>query len=132
MTEQMVTKETRTDELHLEVNWSEHAPKIEEIGPAAQKRLDQVLSERKTLPRLPMQLIGKYADIAVRHARLQQIGRGEWFADILGFQGAWASESSPKLTLEELREVVKDWTLLKIEHRDGDLPVIEEINLNGL
>ena len=31
-----------------------------------------------------------------------------------------------------MEEVVLDWTILKIQHKDKDLPVLEEIDLNAL
>lgn len=132
MAEQPVLEKTRTDNLKFSVNRSEDLLEAETIDLDTQRRLEQVLAERGELPDLPMQLIEKYADIAVRRANLKQIGGGKWFATIPGFQGVWASESTPERTLDELEEVVRDWTLLKIQHKDNDLPILEEIDLNGL
>lgn len=95
------------------------------------ERVREALSDMGSLPRLPMQLIEKYAEVAVRHATVKQYPDG-WFATILGFQGVWAKERSIEQTLEVLKEVVLDWTLLKIDHQDGDLPAIEQIDLNVL
>lgn len=123
---------TRTDELEFSVNRSEQPAEADESGLDVIGRVVQLLQEAQSLPQLPMQVIEKYADIAVRHANLKRIGGGEWFASVPGFQGAWASESSSERTLEALKEVIMDWTLLKIQHNDEDLPVLEEIDLNGL
>jgi hypothetical protein len=89
------------------------------------------IADVESLTRLPMQLIEKYVEVAVRHATLKRHPDG-WFAEVPGFQGVWAKEHSEEYTLEVLKEVLLDWTLLKIERRDNDLPVIEEIDLNVL
>jgi predicted RNase H-like HicB family nuclease len=95
------------------------------------ERVRESVADIESLTRLPMQLIDKYADIAVQHANLKRYPDG-WFATIPGFQGVWAEERTPEQALKVLKEVVLDWTLLKIEHQDNDLPVIEEINLNDV
>jgi hypothetical protein len=94
-------------------------------------RVLEGIEDVPSLPRLPMQLIEKYVEAAVRHAALKRHPDG-WFASILSFQGVWAKERTKEQTLEVLKEVLWDWTLLKIEHQDHDLPVIEEIDLNVL
>lgn len=132
MAEQAVVEPTRTDTLELYTNRSERPPETEVVSLDARRRVRQALKESDAHSYLPMQLIEKYANVAVRRADLKQIGGGEWFASITNFPGVWASESSAQRTLEVLEEVVQDWTLLKIEHKDRDLPVVEEINLNGL
>jgi predicted RNase H-like HicB family nuclease len=81
---------------------------------------------------LPMQLIAKYVDKAMLRAESKQYPDGDWYAEIPGFPGVWASQSSEAATLEELRETLQEWVLLKIEDRDRDLPVLDLINLNVL
>ncbi len=117
----------RTDTLEISLNRSEEQPE-----PSADERVRRVISEAKELPELPMQLIEKYCELAARHATSKRLADGEWFATILGFEGVWAKEPSEQRALEVLEEVVLDWTLLKIQHKDKDLPVIEEIDLNVL
>jgi predicted RNase H-like HicB family nuclease len=126
MTETVV-REDRTDALEIALDRSESPPES-----LTNERVHQSVVETKSLPRLPMQLIEKYTEIAIRHATLKRLADGEWFAKVPGFQGVWAAERSREQTLEELKEVVLDWTLLKIEHGDRDLPVVEEIDLNVL
>ncbi len=95
------------------------------------ERVREGLADMESLPQLPMQLIDKYVRVAVQHATWKRHPDG-WVATILGFPGVWAKERSREQTLEVLREVVQDWTLLKIQHKDHDLPIIEEIDLNVL
>jgi predicted RNase H-like HicB family nuclease len=99
--------------------------------PSLDERVRRGIADVEHLPRLPMQLIDKYVEVAMRHAILKRHSDG-WFAAIHGFQGVWAKGRSEEQALEVLKEVLLDWTLLKIEHQDGDLPVIEEIDLNVL
>lgn len=126
MTE-LAVKEDRTDALEISLDRSEDLP----IS-APNERVRQSLSEAEGMTRLPMRLIEKYSEIAVRHATLKRAADAEWFAKIPGFLGVWAKEGSREETLEVLQEVVVDWVLLKIEHKDRDLPVVEEIDLNVL
>jgi predicted RNase H-like HicB family nuclease len=95
------------------------------------ERVREGVADIASLPQLPMQLIEKYVEVAVRHATLKRHPDG-WVATILGFPGVWTKERSKEQALEVLKEVVRDWTLLKIQHKDKDLPVIEEIDLNVL
>ena len=95
------------------------------------ERLRAGLADIENLPHLPMQLIEKYARVAARHATWKRHPDG-WVATVLGFPGVWAKERTREQTLDVLREVIQDWALLKIEQRDRDLPVIEDINLNVL
>lgn len=100
--------------------------------PIANERVLVAIEDADKLPHLPMQLIEKYADLAVRHATLKRVEDGEWFATIPDFPGVWAKEATEEEALEMLREVVEDWAVLKIQHEHGDLPEVDEINLNVL
>lgn len=125
MTEQVID---RTDSLEIKQDRSELLPET-----VSDDLLQKIGPEIERFPQLPMQVIGKYAEIAAwRHGVPKRLPDGGWFAVIPGFEGVWASESSRELTLEALEEVVLDWTVFKIEHKDKDLPVLEEIDLNVL
>ncbi len=100
--------------------------------PLLNERVRRSIADIESLTRLPMQLIEKYAALAVRHAVLKQVEDGEWFATIPNFRGVWAKDATEEKTLEALREVVVDWAVLKVQHEDRDLPELEEINLNVL
>jgi hypothetical protein len=91
--------------------------------PVLNERFLAGIADVEGLTHLPMQLIEKYAEVAVRHAIFKRHPDG-WVV--------WAKERSEEQTLEVLKEVLLDWALLKIEHGDHDLPVIEEIDLNVL
>lgn len=101
------------------------------VSPVLDERVLEGIADIQSLTRRPIQLIEKYADLAVRHAILERYPDG-WLATIFGFPGVWAKERTEEEARKVLKEVVLDWTLLKIEHGDNDLPVIEEINLNDV
>ena len=81
---------------------------------------------------VPMQLIEKYADLAVRRADVVKTEDGTWSAEIPGMPGVWSDEKSIAETIDVLREVVFDWALVKIESGDTDLPILDDIDLNAL
>ncbi|MGZ4256547.1 MAG: type II toxin-antitoxin system HicB family antitoxin [Gaiellaceae bacterium] len=89
-------------------------------------------SEAVTQKELPAKLLQRYASAAVRAAELSQRDDGSWFAEVPGLEGVWAEGASHREALDELEEVVFEWTILKIREEDRDLPVIEDINLNDL
>jgi hypothetical protein len=133
MTEAPLLVERTEDETYTP---HEHEPRLlllesVQIEVGLDERVLQGIADVERLTRLPMQLIEKYAEVAGRHATLKRHPDG-WVATVLGFQGVWAKERTKERTLEVLKEVVQGWTLLKIQHGDKDLPVIEEIDLNVL
>jgi hypothetical protein len=81
---------------------------------------------------MPVSLILRYADLAVRHAIVEQQEDGRSLATIREFPGVWACEDSAWEALGVLKEVVFEWALLKIEDSDRDLPSLGDIDLNLL
>lgn len=81
---------------------------------------------------LPVQLINRYAMLASWRAEMERLEDGSWYADIRNFPGVWAQGGSAEEVVKELESVVRDWIFLKIEDKDRDLPIIDEIDLNVL
>ena len=81
---------------------------------------------------LPTQLIARYVERAMIRAEVKQYPDGTWFAEIPRFPGVWANQPTEEATLEELKETLLEWVLLKIRDRDRDLPEVDSINLNVL
>ena len=118
----------RTDSLEIRQDSSQRVPEI-----ITDDLLREIASEIEEFPQLPIQIIRKYAEIAARgHGTLKRLPDGGWFAAIPGFEGVWASEPTTEETLDALEETLVEWTILKIQHKDKDLPVLEEIDLNVL
>lgn len=78
----------------------------------------------------PDQLFKRFIDEAMKLVEPARLANGEWFTAIPRFDGVWASSTDLAASLSELREVLIDWILLKISHRDRDIPLIAGINLN--
>ncbi len=79
------------------------------------------------IPASPFDL---YLLAAVRQANIKRLDDGTWYADIPQLQGVWANHESPLDMLEELREVLMGWLILKIQDADRDIPVLDEVDLN--
>lgn len=85
----------------------------------------------KQLRAIPYDLIEKYIPIAMKLAIVEKLEDGTWYAEIPELPGVWAdAEDSPETALKILGEVLEDWVIIKIENNDGDIPVMENINLN--
>ena len=97
-----------------------------------EERLSQEFQEVVLRRPLPIGLIQRYAELAVKQATVKQHPDAHWFAEIPGFLGVWAKEASARESLEVLEDVLFDWLLLKIQDGDRDLPIIETIDLNVL
>jgi predicted RNase H-like HicB family nuclease len=81
---------------------------------------------------LPVQLIKTYAMLAAQRAETERLPDGTWYAEIRNFPGVWAQGDSEEEAIKDVETVVRDWTLLKIQDKDRNLPIIAEINLNVL
>ena len=117
----------RTDDLHAHQDEPAkvesvalHQDKPPEVGPVVGRR------------ELPTQLIARYVERAMTRAEVKQYPDGTWFAEIPRFPGVWANQPTEEATLEELKETLLEWVLLKIRDRDRDLPEVDSINLNVL
>jgi predicted RNase H-like HicB family nuclease len=44
--------------------------------------------------------------------------------------GVWADGPTEAAAIRELYAVTEAWVLLKVDDRDGDIPVLEQIDLN--
>lgn len=81
---------------------------------------------------VPEQLFERYLRAVEKKVAARQLPDGTWFAEIEGFSGVWANNEALPDCLTVLRDVLIDWLLLKIEHEDRDIPVVEGIDLNIL
>lgn len=79
---------------------------------------------------IPEQLMARYVHAALKTALPRQLEDNTWFAEITGLNGVWGAGENPHQCLNELREVLVDWLLMKIEHEDRDIPILDGVNLN--
>ena len=75
-------------------------------------------------------LIGRWADAAVGHATVRRIeDPAGLVATVFGISGAWGFGESTQEALGDLRSVLVDWAVLKLEDGDDDIPSMEGVHL---
>jgi predicted RNase H-like HicB family nuclease len=120
---------SRIEEINIE-ELKRRVPGAERISEALDYHPDP-LEIRYGRP-LPVQLINRYAMLAALRAETERLQDGSWYAEIRNFPGVWAQGQTEEEAIEQLKTVVRDWALLKIQDKDRDLPIIDEIDLNVL
>ena len=67
----------------------------------------------------------RYIALALGRACARELEPGHWYADLDGFPGVWADGESAEECVQSLGDVLHEWLLVKIAHRDRDIPVID-------
>ena len=73
-------------------------------------------------------MLTNYIHAALRRAKYEFIEGGQYYGDIPGFDGVWASTATLEECREELRETLEDWLVLGLR-MGHSLPVVDGINL---
>jgi predicted RNase H-like HicB family nuclease len=73
-------------------------------------------------------MLTNYIHAALRQAKYEIIEGGQYYGEIPGFDGVWASTSTLEACREELRETLEDWLVLGLR-MGHSLPVVDGINL---
>lgn len=81
---------------------------------------------------IPEQLLERYIRAATKRVTVKHLESNTFFLEIPGFDGVWASGDQLAECALELREVLLDWLVLKIEQNDRDLPIVDDISLNAI
>lgn len=73
-------------------------------------------------------ILTRYVEAAMGVAVAERDDSGEWYAEIPACRGVWATGANRASCLDELREVLEEWLVLKL--RDGDdIPSIHGADL---
>lgn len=72
----------------------------------------------------------EYIDGALSLCSVAKLKNRTWVATIPGFDGVWADGRTQQEAAQSLKSVLDGWLQLKVLDRDGDIPVINGINLN--
>jgi predicted RNase H-like HicB family nuclease len=80
----------------------------------------------------PPSPLEEYIALAIRGAQPREIEDGVWVVELDGFPGVWADGPSPQECLTTLAEVLQDWLMIKLAHRDDDVPVVGGLDLAAL
>lgn len=78
------------------------------------------------------ELLKRFVDRATLRALTKRYEDGSWFAEIAGVPEVWGHAQTEEASLEQLESVLRAWVEWKIEDKDGDIPVIDGIDLNIL
>jgi predicted RNase H-like HicB family nuclease len=73
-------------------------------------------------------MLTNYIHAALRLAKYEIIEAGQFYGEIPGFEGVWASSATLETCREELRETLEDWLVLGLR-MGHSLPVVDGINL---
>lgn len=76
------------------------------------------------------ELLAEYIEISMRDVIITLLCDGTYFAEIPGFQGAWANADTAEECRLEMKEVLEDWILLGIK-LGHEIPVVGSIDLNA-
>jgi predicted RNase H-like HicB family nuclease len=92
-----------------------------------------LLGSRLSLTKhIPEQFVERYINLALKRVEPKRLEDGTWFTEIPGFDGVWGNNEDLEKSLSELREVLFDWLIIKIDASDRDIPAIEGVNPNIL
>ena len=80
----------------------------------------------------PAGLVKSYIEACMRRTLDEVTEEGRHFLTVPVLGQVWAEAETEKIAELELKEILTQWVMMKIEDQDRDLPVIETINLNRL
>ena len=106
--------------------WDEEVSQIDDFRRIAPPHV--IVSKRP----MAFGTIRRYALLAASDAVAEIDDEGRWSLSIPLMPGVWAEAGSFVDARTELEEVVYDWAILKVQDRDGDLPIVRDIDLNTL
>jgi predicted RNase H-like HicB family nuclease len=77
-------------------------------------------------------LVRRYIDRAMLRAATKQYEDGSWFAESLVVPNVWGDGPSEAAALTDLEAVLREWIEMKLANHDGDIPILDGVNLNAL
>ncbi len=76
-------------------------------------------------------IITRFINAAMKQAKIEILeDDGRFYGEIEPCRGVWATGQTQKECLDTLREVMEEWTLLKLRDDDKDFPVLDSVDLN--
>ncbi|MEK6649329.1 MAG: hypothetical protein AABY37_08530 [Actinomycetota bacterium] len=95
------------------------------------KATDGILNSEK-FSEFPEGLVKSYIEACMRRTLAEITEDGRYFLTIPVLGQVWAEAETEKKAELELKEILSQWVMMKIEDQDRDLPVVETIDLNRL
>ena len=81
---------------------------------------------------LPLRLLELYADVASRHAVVEEVDPGVWIAKVAGLRGAYGEGDEPGEALTDLQKTIISWVVVKRRRGATDIPLMEGLDLNPI
>ncbi len=109
-------------------------PQLPDIDPAARPNTSTV-TEIDTPQYDPERvLVDRYVSRAMLRTTTKEYAApgGGWFAEITVVPNVWGHGDTENDAITDLEAVLRHWIAVKLAERDGDMPVIDLINLNVL
>jgi predicted RNase H-like HicB family nuclease len=78
----------------------------------------------------PLFAIRRFADEVGKVAVVEQMEDGRYFVEADSIEGAWGDGSTEAEARQSFGESVYKWAMEKMLDRDGDIPVIGDVDLN--
>ena len=76
-------------------------------------------------------MLNQFSAKAMQRARYEEEA-GRWYGQIPDFPGVLAEADLSPTCEDLLREVLEEWLLLKIQDGDGDIPIMDNLDLNAI
>ncbi len=63
-------------------------------------------------------MITSFIESKLKKARYEKLGDGTYYGEIKGLRGPWANAKTLKECKKEMKEVLEEWLVIKIQHGD--------------
>jgi len=64
-------------------------------------------------------MISDFIKSSLKRAKYEKLKDGTYYGEIKGLRGLWANAKTLKKCKEEMKEVLEDWLVIKIQHGDS-------------
>lgn len=102
------------------------------VSREVENRASDGVINSEAFSQFPEGLVNSYIETCMRRTLAEVTEEGRCFLTIPALGQVWAEAETEEAAELELKEVLSQWVMMKIEDQDRDLPVIETINLNRL
>ncbi len=76
-------------------------------------------------------IITRFINAAMKRSKVEILeDDGRLYGEIPSCRGVWATGQTKEECLGALREVLEEWTMLKLRDDDKDFPVLDSVDLN--
>ena len=62
-------------------------------------------------------MLSTYIESKLKEAKYEKLKDSTYYGEIRGLRGLWANAKTLKKCKEEMREVLEEWLVIKIQHK---------------